>query len=1657
MINKRRNLAFLIIASLFLCFVLFITAQWFYVPRPQAGSFNGLLVREEGKEPIFLIWDGKRRHLKSGLLLDDYWTGKDWWDQIQVVSDVDDYTTQVGEPIEAGFGEGAPTQYIRDALVNAYKRMDDLKTGLDEFPGTYSPNLGFPDGKVEGVPYDGATHYYQPLDGGINPGGAGLEWNPNQNKAYAVYGAIFSKWEEMGFESSLLGLPTSDEREAGTSGAEGFDTTGRVQDFEHGHIHWHRNGKHEGKAFETHGAIDNVYENMGGTNSWLGFPVSDEKQDPSTGYPRSNFEGGYITRKNGEQYEAFRYSKDIKSIIEEHKKDSISLNVDGESLSIVKLDCRIDPESLECDSGRATVYLNSEGRPISDKILARKVGLIDLSRDLQERVGSERMISSSIERLDRRLMLHTLIKIGEVTQSVSASTIATIVRAYATQGVTLKKDIFSKSLDLVKSLVTSPNSFLSLLVRRDFNYAQKNYREALNIAQGSIDSYSEAEQYLDSLFTAFAHDFPARHVLDRIDSIEKSFRDDMVEFGSSVIDEIEDNKIEEALNTVNTMLDKVNQILSGWGYMKEKNNYKPYDGNLENSNIAKKRYDTRYTLKLANTVVTLLDETEPVVSITSDLPGEIDSTAVQLSWRGKDDKTGDENLEYYYSLNGPVKRSGWTSSETKSFTGLENGNYVFKVKAKDRAGNTGTSAEMNFGVKSGVRYDATFIKDVTIPDGTRIKELHSVNKVWRLKNTGIEDWSGCVWQFVGGDKIGGPDEVNVINAKPGESADISVELTPPAGSVGETLIGYWQLFTPNGNPFGPKCWVSVGIDRGTPKTSWTFDSDSEEGWVPNNSVASHAVRYDPNSGSKVLALDPSGKDPWVENRTNVFFESSSYNTVHIRMASNAPDGAGSVYFHRSGEGFNQDNSLDFSVANHSRSGSAPYCNYYVNLGNIWSDKITGLRVDPCANGDSKTDKDTVAIDYIKVKSVKRSTPSLDLVIKPDQNEFEPGSTQKKEVKIEGKGYTVKNYVRVTKPNGKKVWAFYPNDEPLQNDFDPSSPLSFSDTKRPLYNCTRIVSNFTWHWDTYTFNKKNQVGEWKWEYWVEDVNNPGEKLAQDSETYQVSQEDQSNNPPTANSDTYTVPKNSSDNPLDVLSNDSDPDGEPISLDAIVSSPDHGNASIDGDSINYTPGIDYTDSDSFTYRISDTEGNTDIGQVDITVEGGTTNVQLTIDDAHAAINQTATPKVTLSDAPDGLSNFNITFSVADTSVAEFTDASIPDKFSAGTHYVDVAEDGSWIRVAAGDFGSNIDPGATDIDLATLKVKIKAQSTVTVSVDSVEELLDNDGNSINADTSDTGKVGFIACPKVKGGEGPPKSNHGKSSLLDDVNGDGTTNTYDAFVLFKAKVKGGPVVTGKDHSHHFDFNEDSNTNTYDAFVLFKKIVTGDFQDSGTSSAAKTPASHKGTSGMGYRVVEVNLDHAPKGLVGYKLSAKVPDGNVETIDLVAFDGARVVEGLNSPEATFAAADFDQKVEPGSSEVTLARLKVSGNNPVELKPYWLDDDTGSSYDPNAVDFTLKQVDTTKVPLKLESISAHPNPLTDRNSISFTVNGENIAASRLKVFGLNGKTVHDSGFVPGNRVDWSLKDEQGVQVSNGIYLYTITAKGFDDELARSEVRQVLVLK
>ena len=68
---------------------------------------------------------------------------------------------------------------------------------------------------------------------------------------------------------------------------------------------------------------------------------------------------------------------------------------------------------------------------------------------------------------------------------------------------------------------------------------------------------------------------------------------------------------------------------------------------------------------------------------------------------------------------------------------------------------------------------------------------------------------------------------------------------------------------------------------------------------------------------------------------------------------------------------------------------------------------------------------------------------------------------------------------------------------------------------------------------------------------------------------------------------------------VLANDTDPDGDPLTV--ISGSAAHGNVTINADgTINYTPNPGFTGTDTVTYTVSDPAGNTDSSTVTVTVE-------------------------------------------------------------------------------------------------------------------------------------------------------------------------------------------------------------------------------------------------------------------------------------------------------------------------------------------------------------------------------------------------------------------------------------------------------------------------
>ncbi len=105
-------------------------------------------------------------------------------------------------------------------------------------------------------------------------------------------------------------------------------------------------------------------------------------------------------------------------------------------------------------------------------------------------------------------------------------------------------------------------------------------------------------------------------------------------------------------------------------------------------------------------------------------------------------------------------------------------------------------------------FDAVFVDDITIPDGTQIVVGSSFEKTWRLRNAGCLDWpAGTTLIFDHGDQMGGPASVSAPATASNSTADVSVTLTAP--NTPGTYKGYWQLRTPDGTRFGQIIYVEI--------------------------------------------------------------------------------------------------------------------------------------------------------------------------------------------------------------------------------------------------------------------------------------------------------------------------------------------------------------------------------------------------------------------------------------------------------------------------------------------------------------------------------------------------------------------------------------------------------------------------------------------------------------------------------------------------------------------------------------------------------------------------------------------------------------------------------------------------------------------------------
>lgn len=90
----------------------------------------------------------------------------------------------------------------------------------------------------------------------------------------------------------------------------------------------------------------------------------------------------------------------------------------------------------------------------------------------------------------------------------------------------------------------------------------------------------------------------------------------------------------------------------------------------------------------------------------------------------------------------------------------------------------------------------------------------------------------------------------------------------------------------------------------------------------------------------------------------------------------------------------------------------------------------------------------------------------------------------------------------------------------------------------------------------------------------------------------------NLPPRAVADAYTVPQNAAPQPLAVLANDIDPDGDALTV-VSTTAPAHGTVAIAGAGVTYQPAVGYVGTDTFSYTVRDAGGLTSTATVTLTV--------------------------------------------------------------------------------------------------------------------------------------------------------------------------------------------------------------------------------------------------------------------------------------------------------------------------------------------------------------------------------------------------------------------------------------------------------------------------
>ena len=101
------------------------------------------------------------------------------------------------------------------------------------------------------------------------------------------------------------------------------------------------------------------------------------------------------------------------------------------------------------------------------------------------------------------------------------------------------------------------------------------------------------------------------------------------------------------------------------------------------------------------------------------------------------------------------------------------------------------------GAAAGDCYDAAYVADVTVPDGTRFDNNKDFTKTWKVRNNGACAWAADTeLAFISGSQLGAPGAAKVGALEPGKEIEISLPMK--TSDADGSFTGVWQLRNKDG-------------------------------------------------------------------------------------------------------------------------------------------------------------------------------------------------------------------------------------------------------------------------------------------------------------------------------------------------------------------------------------------------------------------------------------------------------------------------------------------------------------------------------------------------------------------------------------------------------------------------------------------------------------------------------------------------------------------------------------------------------------------------------------------------------------------------------------------------------------------------------------------